>query len=362
MPKGVAPEEAYLLGCLFGRGSIDVTKSKTYNLVFRIPFRECSPVMVDIVNTLLKNPKGLSYQELLELPKVKAQNVVDLRVVLRGLKYWHPPGRMMSRRMIVKDHDKWKIHDPRLCKEFIQWQELYLQREVVSVKDFVLRHLKDATTFIATNPDYMEELSAFGVINHIIKCEITPHAFGVLKSKYGLEEGDIYRHARIPKSVFSFPVEALQEFVRGLADTIATVDLWLGLPRIQFSVINENWQLPVNICAILQTKLRIPVFYIEWAGSYMDRGGRDHLVKVWVINFDKEHFPPPLYYNRRKQEEFLEHLANARKKLGRKRTPMFGFCPVRRKKRDYMNTCMEQDCAQLPKSKKLLDFMIKGGD
>jgi len=362
MSKGVAPEEAYLLGCLFGRGSIDVTKSKTYTLVFRIPFRECSPVMVDIVNTLLKNPKGLSYQELLELPKVKAQNVVDLRVMLRGLKYWHHPGRMMPRGIVVKDRDRWKIKDQKLCKEFIQWQELYLQREVVGIKDFVLRHLKDATTFIATSPDYSEELSAFGVINHMIKCEITPHAFGVLKSKYGLEEGDIYRHARIPKSVFGSSVEALQEFVRGLADTIATVDLWLGLPRIQFSVINENWQLPVDICAILQTKLKIPVFYIEWAGSYMGRGGRDHLVKTWVINFDKEHFPPPLYYNKRKQEEFLDHLINIRKKLGRKRSPMFGFCPVRRKSRSYMNTCIKQNCTQLPKSKKLLDFMIKGED
>jgi len=360
MPQRVAPEEAYLLGCLFGRGSIDVTKSKTYNLVFRIPFRECSPVMVDIVNTLLKNPNGLSYQELLDLPKVKAQNVVDLRVVLRGLKYWHHPGRMKPRGIIVKDSDKWKIKDQKLCKEFIQWQELYLQREVVSIKDFVLKHLKDATTFIATNPGYNEELSAFGVINHIIKCEITPHAFEVLKSRYGLEEGDIYRHARIPKSIFNSPVESLQEFVRGLADTIATIDLWLGLPRIQFSVINENWQLPVDICAILQTKLKIPVFYIEWAGSYMGRGGRDHLVKTWVVNFDEKHFQPPLYYNKRKQEEFLDHLANAKKKLGRKRSPMFGFCPVRRKNRNYMNTCIKQNCSQLPKSKKLLDFMIKG--
>lgn len=318
--------------------------------------------MVDLINALLGKPEGLSHQELLELPRVKANNVTNLRVVLKALKYWHPPGKSVPRRMIVKENDKWKINDPRITKEFIRWQELYLQREVVSIKDYVLRHLKDATTFIATNPDYTEEISAFGVINHIITCEITPHAFGVLKSKYGLEEGDIYRHARIPKTVFNFPNEALCEFVRGLADTIATIDVWLGLPRIQFSVINDNWQLPIDICAILQTRLKIPVFYIEWAGSYMDRGGRDHLVKVWVVNFDKQHFPPSLYYNKRKQEEFLEHLENAKRKLGKRRTPMFGFCPKGRRKRDYMDICTDKGCQQLPKSKKLLEFMIKGKD
>lgn len=359
MAKRIAPEEAYLLGCLFGRGSIGVTKSNTYNLIFRIPFRECSPVMVDVVNTLLTTPKGLSYQELLDLPKVKANNVTNLRVVLNSLKHWHPPGKSVPRKMLVKENDKWKINYSKLAKEFIGWQELYLQREVVSITDYVLKHLKDATNFIATNPNYTEEISAFGVINHIITCEITPHAFAVLKLTYGLEEGDIYRHAGIPKAVFNYPTEAQYEFVRGLADTIATIDLWLDLPRIQFSVINDNWQLPIDICAILQTKLKIPVFYIEWAGSYMDRGGRDHLVKVWVVNFDTDRFPPPLYYNKRKQEEFLEHLETTKKKLGKKRTPMFGFCPKGRKNRNYMNTCIEQGCKQLPKSKKLQEFMKK---
>jgi len=315
--------------------------------------------MVDIVNTLMANPKGLSYKELLQLPKVRVHNVVDLRGVIIRLKYWHPPGKSVPRRMLVKENKKWKVNYPKLCKEFLQWQDLYLQRETIGIKDYLLKHLKDTTTFLATSPDYTEEISAFGITNHIITCEITPHAFGALKSKYGLEEGDIYRHARIPNTVFNFATEALHEFIRGLADTIATIDLWLDLPRVQFSVINDNWKLPVEICAILQTKLKIPVFYIEWAGSYMDRGGRDHLVKVWVVNFDKQHFPPPLYYNKRKQEEFLEHLRYAKKRLGRKRTAMFGFCPTGRRKRNYMYTCLEQDCKQIPKSKKLLEFMEK---
>ena len=314
--------------------------------------------MVDIIKSLMGNPKGLSYKELLQLPKVRAHNVINLVGILVRLKYWHPPGKSVSRRMLVKENKKWKINYLKLCKEFLRWQNLYLQRETVGIKDYVLRHLKDATTFLATSPDYRAEISAFGITNHIIECEITPHAFNVLRKQYGLEEGDIYRHARIPKSVLKFPVEALFEFIRGLADTIATIDIW-HYPRIQFSIINDNWKLPVEICAILQTRLKIPVFYIEWAGSYMHRGGRDHLVKVWVVNFDKQYFPPPLYYNKRKQEEFLVHLENAEKRLGRKRTPMFGFCPFGRRKRDYMYTCLDQNCRQIPRSRKLLEFIGK---
>jgi len=349
-------EEAYLLGCLFGRGSIEITASKNYRLVFRIPFRECSPIMVDIIEYLMKKPKGLSYKEILNLPKARAHNVVDLRGVVRRLRNWHPPGKVVAKPMLIKDAEKWKINYPKLAHEFLKWQDVYLQRETIGIKDYVLKHLKDTTTFLATSPDYTEEISAFGIINHIIRCEITPHAFGILKSKYGLEEGDIYRHAQIPEAIFKLPHEALQEFFRGLADTIATIDLWLGLPRVQFSVINDNWRLPIDICALLQTRLKIPVFYIEWAGSYMDRGSRDHLVKTWVVNFDKSFFPPPLYYNKRKQEEFLEHLEAAKKKVGRKRSSMFGFCPFGRRKIDYMYTCREQGCTQISKFRKLTEF------
>jgi hypothetical protein len=318
--------------------------------------------MVDLINTLMKKPNGLSYQELLQLPSVKANNVTNLREIVQRLKYWHPPGKSVERRMLVKEKDKWKVGYPKLCKEFLQWQGLYLQRETIAIKDFVLKHLKDTTGFLATSPNYREEISAFGIINHTIECEITPQAFGILKSKYGLEEGDVYRHARVPKAIFNSAPEALCEFIRGLADTIATIDLWLDLPRVQFSFINDNWKLPVEVCAILQTKLKIPVFYIEWAGSYMDRGGRDHLVKVWVVNFDRQHFPPPLYYNKRKQEEFIEHLEKAQKRLGRRKTPMFGFCPFGRRKREYMYTCMEQGCRQVPKSKRLLEFVDREKD
>lgn len=344
---------------MFGRGSIETTKTKNYQLIFRIPFREYSPVAVEIVKTLLKEPKGLQPKELLEIPKVKVHHITNLGLMINRLREWHPPRRFAKRPMLVKEKEQWKINDVKLAKEFLRWQEMYLERETVGIKDYVLQHLRETTAFLATSPDYSEEISEFGIVNHIIKCEITPHTFNMLKSSYGLEEGDIYRYARIPKAIFDFSTEALQEFIRGLADTIATIDVWL-IPRIQFSVINDNYGLPVDICYILQMKLRIPVYYIGWAGKYAERGGRDHLVKTWVVNFDQPRFRPPLFHNTRKQEEFLYHLMLAKEKLRKKKPKWLESCPLYRKKRGYMKTCVEHGCTQLPKG--LMEYMRSEGN
>lgn len=346
----VAVEEAYLLGCLFGRGSIEAMKTRNYQLIFRIPFREYSPVAVEIVKTLLKETEGLTSKEMLEIPKVKVHHVTNVGLMLNRLRKWHPPRRFAKSPMLVRDNDQWKVNDNELAKEFLRWQEIYLERETVGIKDYVLQHLRDATAFLATSPDYSEEISEFGIVNHIIKCEITPHTFNALKSRYGLEEGDIYRHARIPKAMFDFAKEAQQEFIRGLADTIATIDVWL-IPRLQFSVINDNYRLPVDICSILQTKLDIPVYYIGWAGKYAKRGGRDHLVKIWAVHFDEPRFKQPLFYNKRKQEEFLSHLLTAKEKIAekKKRPGWLDPCPLHRRKRGYMKTCAQHGCKQLPK-------------
>lgn len=355
MSEPIATEEAYLLGCLFGRGSIEVTRTKNYHLIFRIPFREYSPVAVEIVKVLLKEPKGLISKQMLKIPKIKVHHVTNIGLLLNRLRKWHPPRRSVKKPLLRKEGNKWMINNYKLAEEFLKWEEIYLERETIGIKDYVLKHLRETTTFLATTPQYSEEISEFGIVNHIITCEITPHTFRILKSKYRLEEGDIYRYARIPKRIFSFPKEALEEFVRGLADTIATIDVWL-IPRIQFSVINDNYGLPVDICKLLQVHLKIPVYYIGWAGKYAKRGGRDHLVKVWIVHFNETKFSQPLYHNKRKQEEFLTHLAIAKKKLKKlkKKPKWLEPCPRYRKRRNYMKLCVKNGCKQLPKG--LLEF------
>lgn len=105
----VAGEEAYLLGCLFGRGSIEATKTKNYHLIFRIPFREYSPVAVETIKTLIKEPKGLTSKEILEIPKVKVHHVTNVGLMLNRLRRWHPPRRFVKRPLLAKEKDRWKI-------------------------------------------------------------------------------------------------------------------------------------------------------------------------------------------------------------------------------------------------------------
>lgn len=340
----ISAEEAYLLGCLFGRGSLELSPSREYQLVFRIPFKEYSPVMVELVKALEKNEKGMTARQLLALPKIQASNVRNIGLLLNRLKNWHPPRRTVTSPLLVKRRNKWMLHNKKLVKEFYSWQDLYRERENSGIK-FVLKHLQETATFLATNPIYEENISAFGILNHMIRCNITEKTFSDLRSAYGLEEGDIYRHGRLPKSIFRLSRKSQYEFIRGLADTIATIDVWL-IPRVQFSIINDNYDLAVDICTLLQTKLNIPVYYIGWAGLYAKRKGRDHLVKVWVTNLDKDKFEWPLFYNQRKQEEFIEHLEIGKRRLkSHKDTPKWlNFCPFDRKQINYMYTCMEYGC------------------
>lgn len=350
MTSPASGEEAYLLGCLFGRGSIEIGKSRNYVLVFRIPFREYSPVAVDIVKNLQRKQRGLTAKEIRELPTPKAYGLKNAGLLLGKLRRWHPPRKIVKRDMLKRAKSRWKINSAQLASEFLRCQDIYLEREKAGM-EFVLQQLKKTTGFLATNPIYEESISEFGIVNHVIKCEITPKTFLDLKNAYGLEEGDIYRHARVPETIFNFPKEALQDFIRGLADTIATIDVWL-IPRIQFSVIHDNYKLPIDICRILQEKLSIPVYYIGWAGRYAKRKSRDHLVKVWIVHFDKPNFPRPLFCNKRKQEEFYEHLAIARKKIkqmkkAKGKISWLEPCPKERKKTGYMKICISQGCTQI---------------
>ena len=226
----------------------------------------------------------------------------------------------------------------------------YRQYSRWGIGDFISDHFMEVASSLGCSPTYSEEVDGFNVTYCTVGCEISPDMFERLNTTYGIS-GDVYRHGRIPNTIFNYPAPLLCEFVRGVADTVATFDEWTGRHRVQLSCIHDNWHLPVDICNLLQTRLNVPVFYIEWGGEYMGRGGRDHLVKVWVVNFGEPNFPRPLFYNATKQEEFLDYLetdSNALK--GRRRPNSLQPCPIGRRSLRYMRTCVQCDCAQLPSS------------
>jgi len=357
-------EEAYLLGCLFGRGSISLGSGRNFKLIFRVPFREYSPAGVAIVKTL--QTRSVHLDDLCGLPRVKAMGFTrgDVGRLIHRLRRWHPPNLPSPNEMLKVKDNVWAINDKDLANEYLVWQDVLHKRETLSM-NFILKHLSDTAQFLASKPIYRDEMSVFKIVNHVIECDIPPLIFNELRSKYGLDMGEIHLHFRIPKSVFNFNRESSEEFIRGLADTIGDFDynpLMKPNWRVQFSILFENPKLSVEICQLLQTKLNVPVFYIDYAGG--KRKHRDHLLKVWVTAFERANFKDPLFYNVRKQEDFLTHLKEARESLdGLVKLPSaIGYCPRKwRTIPDYVKSCRKSGCPRVAvKSLKLNKLLKKG--
>lgn len=223
----------------------------------------------------------------------------------------------------------------------------YRQYSRWGIGEFISNYFMKIASSFGCTPTYSEMVDGFNVTYCTITCEISPQTFGRLNTRYGIS-GDVYRHSRIPNTILNYPTEFLHEFVRGIADTVGTFDEWNRRHRVQLSFIHDNWHLPVDICNLLQTRLKVPVFYIEWGGEYMDRRGRDHLVKVWVVNFGEQYFPQPLFYNSTKQNEFQEYLEMDLNELRGRRRPSLQPCPIGRRSLRYARTCIEYGCTQVP--------------
>lgn len=327
---------------------MDLGTGNNYKLIFRIPFREYSPVGVAAVKECLKRNKA-NLASLLLLPEIRSSGITqgNLSRLMHRIKRWHLPNIIANRFMLAESGGVWTINDLVLAKEYVRWQEMLNQRENRSLS-FILKHLSSTSRFLSTTPTVKDEISAFSIIDHIVECEVPAAVFVHFRNTYKLDVGDTHLHWRIPKAVFDFPLEAQQEFVRGLADTIGDFDynpLMKPNWRVQFSILFENHKLAVDICQLLQRWLRIPVFYIDYAGG--KRKHRDHLLKVWVNAFDTPCFPEPLFYNERKQIDFLTHLQEAKRAVSAKPPTSLRFCPRTKlgsSERKYIKKCRTYGC------------------
>ena len=77
-----------------------------------------------------------------------------------------------------------------------------------------------------------------------------------------------FTNFQIPKQIFDSNSTIQREFMRGFADTCgylrkanAYVD---KCHRIYFEIPHENWKLAIQICNLLQNKLKVPVQHILW--------------------------------------------------------------------------------------------------
>jgi hypothetical protein len=345
-------EEAYILGCLYGRGSLEQEK-----IILRFPHVAYDPIGRAIIRTLLDKKRGLSVEELYNIPSVKRENI-NIKLKLARLRRWHPPRVETMSPLLEHENDVWRIHDMALADEYLKWQDIYLQREN-AWKDYVIKNIKETFSFMASYTEISERIDKFGHRTLIVECKVQDIAIHYLKNTYNMDIGDVYVHNTFSDSntIFERYDKTLKEFfIRGLADTIATLDRYISRDkpcyRVQFSVINANTKLPIDMCLLFQKHLQIPVYYIGWAAleneardeAYARRGKRDHLVKIWVLNF-KNKFNLPLFMNRAKDEEFLQALEASEKcSIGQNR---LDFCPRGRKKQKYMEICIKQGCKQV---------------
>jgi hypothetical protein len=102
-----------------------------------------------------------------------------------------------------------------------------------------------------------------------------------------------YRHFQIPKIFFDpdLPTDWKKEFVKGFADVAGNIRpanrFTDGRHRVRLDILNyqTNWEMPVQLCALLQEQLDIPVQLITWGHPNMNRDFREHQINIFAKPF-----------------------------------------------------------------------------
>lgn len=125
-------------------------------------------------------------------------------------------------------------------------------------------------------------------------------------------EASHYGSFQVPKVIQSenTPSEYVREYLRGFADVAGNVrpaNRYIdGRHRVRLDILNykENWQLPVQLCQLLQNRLEVPVQMITWGHPNMRRGFREHQLNIFVLPFLKIGFT--FRHKHRLLEEFVQ--------------------------------------------------------
>lgn len=201
---------------------------------------------------------------------------------------------------------------------------------VTSIVQTVLPRLKallGETLDISTSPQESVTFRAEFPSTHIV----------VRNLKLILENHLDYREFVVPTVIRECrDVEIVREFIRGFADVAGNIRRsnrdWAGVHRVYLDVLNENWTLPVQLCYLLQEKLRVPVANILWghpnlrdphANTTQSSPFREHQIRIYA-----HHFLQVGFYMEHKQA-VLEALANENRMNSK--DSVGSFCPGHRR-------------------------------
>ena len=160
-----------------------------------------------------------------------------------------------------------------------------------------------------------------------------------------------YRTFIIPDFFHDLPDDILREFIRGIADASASPRNAdrdrAGKQRIVLQIQHDNWMLPVQLCQMLQRKLKIPVDHILWGHPNMraPKGGsnwsKEHRIRLYADNFAKVGF------NFSFKQQILEDMVEFNNKLGSASNDK--FCnPMTKKNIRIKNNHLDEKSTKLP--------------
>jgi len=141
-----------------------------------------------------------------------------------------------------------------------------------------------------------------------------------------LEGKKSYKEFQIPMPILSSSPDIQKEFIRGVVDGSGWVEPGTyyrsesrGKRRVFIAIDNSNWALPVQLCALMQTSLKVPVGEILWGHpnlrdpkcKYPKREAlREHQLRVFCEAFQQIGFS--LDYKNAILNEFVEEDLKAR--------------------------------------------------
>jgi hypothetical protein len=153
-----------------------------------------------------------------------------------------------------------------------------------------------------------------------ITVELPARHLAVRNLRLILGERQSHREFVIPELIFQSDGEIVREFLRGFADVAGSIRRSNrdrnGFHRVYLDVLNANWALPVQLCQLLQQRLKVPVHEILWGhpnlrdpqASRLEQSPfREHQLRIYAHDFLGVGF----YINHK--QEILKKLADENK-------------------------------------------------
>lgn len=133
-----------------------------------------------------------------------------------------------------------------------------------------------------------------------------------------------FSHFQVPSVFFDpeCPLDWKKEFIKGFADVAGNIrssNNYFKRHRVRLDVLNfpTNWELPVQICTLLQEHINIPVQLITWGHPNLGRQWREHQINIFANSFLEVGFTFP------HKQEILEEFA----KWNNDNLPPYNYSP-----------------------------------